>query len=429
MKRANREIKAMNFTRKQRQIMHDKLLIESTERCQAEPYFLNCGRMLSINSSLQLPHEDARILFRSRRCYVCKEKYNKVHHFYHQMCPTCASENYKHRNQTGNLEGKIALVTGGRIKIGYETSLKLLRAGAQVIVTTRFEKDAAYRFSQEADFHVWQNRLIIYGLDLRHVPSIEAFTTYLLDHYQALDIIINNAAQTIKKHPEYFEYLSHQEQRPLEKQQTQLLGEFRDTSLEAEKLKLIHINDDTHSKNLPTQNYNCDEFNEPVDTRATNSWTDTLESVETLELVETQVINAIAPFIINSRLKPLLKKSTHTAKFIINVSSMEGQFNRKNKTHRHPHTNMSKASLNMMTRTSASDYSHDRIYMNSVDTGWVTEENPLPMKVRSRISGKVPPLDCIDGAARILAPIFDVLEDNKPPAYGKFFKDYRETNW
>ena len=80
---------------------------------------------------------------------------------------------------------------------------------------------------------------------------------------------------------------------------------------------------------------------------------------------------------LNARLKPLMLRTPERDKHIVNVSAVEGQFYRKFKTTRHPHTNMAKAALNMMTRTSATDYAADGIHMNSVDTGWVTDEDPV----------------------------------------------------
>ena len=120
-----------------------------------------------------------------------------------------------------------------------------------------------------------------------------------------------------------------------------------------------------------------DQDLQQVDLRGRNSWRLLLAEVSTVELLETQLVNAVAPFVLNARLKSLLLRTPERDKHIVNVSAVEGQFYRRYKTTRHPHTNMAKAALNMMTRTSAADYHADGIHMNSVDTGWVTDEDPV----------------------------------------------------
>ena len=106
-----------------------------------------------------------------QHCYVCKQHFSVIHHFYDQLCPDCAAFNFRKRTELADLRGRVALVTGGRIKIGYQAALKLLRAGAHVIVTTRFPRDSAQRYARETDFGEWGHRLEIFGLDLRHTPS------------------------------------------------------------------------------------------------------------------------------------------------------------------------------------------------------------------------------------------------------------------
>jgi hypothetical protein len=114
-----------------------------------------------------------------QHCYVCKQHYTKVHHFYDQLCPTCAEFNYRKRTELADLRGRVALLTGGRVKIGYQAGIKLLRAGAHLIVVTRFPRDSAQRYAEEPDFAEWKDRLEIFGLDLRHTPSVEAFCQHL----------------------------------------------------------------------------------------------------------------------------------------------------------------------------------------------------------------------------------------------------------
>lgn len=402
------------------QRVHDKILKASTMRFQAEPFFDETGNILK-PAKLMLSDFSFRKLYRPQRCYICKEHYHEVHQFYHLLCPVCAEINFRHRNESTDLSGRKVLITGGRIKIGFETTLKLLRMGAEVMITTRFPADAATRYMKEPDSKDWLHRLKIHALDLRHIPSVEAFTDFLNAQKVSLDILINNAAQTIRK-PESFYISRFTEEQKLLKNDTYpaLISDFCDNQLIAQKQKLIASEE---KKDCPS-----DEFGEPVDLRPDNSWTATLSEVETVELLETQVVNSIAPFILCSRLKSALLRSEHPERFILNVSAMEGQFNRRNKTMRHPHTNMAKAALNMITRTSAGDYIRDGIFMNSVDTGWVTDENPFPLRRKFRNRGTVPPLDCIDGASRILMPIVDHLKSGIR-VHGKFLKDYAETEW
>ncbi|MDP5231142.1 MAG: SDR family oxidoreductase, partial [Cellulophaga sp.] len=146
-----------------------------------------------------------------RNCYVCKTVYTKLHHFYDTMCQDCGDFNYAKRFQTADLDGQVAIVTGSRLKIGYHITLILLRSGATVVATTRFPVDAALRFSQEDDFSKWGHRLKIHGLDLRHIPSVEIFCNFIEQQYSRLDILINNAAQTVRRPAGFYQHLMKNE--------------------------------------------------------------------------------------------------------------------------------------------------------------------------------------------------------------------------
>ena len=151
-------------------------------------------------------------LNRSSGCYACGNRFHEINPIYHRLCPDCASLHIEKRAQRANLEGRVAIVTGGRIKVGYATALRFLRDGAKVIVTTRFPNDALFTFSQEKDFQEWESRLFLYGLDLRNIRSIETFIEYVFETNEAVDILVNNAAQTIKYPTFYYQQLAEREQ-------------------------------------------------------------------------------------------------------------------------------------------------------------------------------------------------------------------------
>ena len=461
-----KEIKKRNKDKKRQKRL---AIVEKERRLRAATGIRKARETAVFSAPLQIngPKGEAtkpkKKLESPRNCYVCKAEFTDLHHFYDTMCPECAEFNYQKRFQTASLKGQVALITGSRLKIGYQATLMMLKAGATVIATTRFPKDSALRFSKEPDFSEWGHRLHIYGLDLRHTPSVELFTDYFKETYQRLDLLINNAAQTVRRPPGFYAHLMENEQKEmieLPKDAQRLLGGFQRCVSQLEYGKPHHIGREnalpvswngtapgvglrmsaqlsqipySYDHTLDTPEVfpakRLDADLQQVDLRETNSWRLKIGEIQTSEMLEIQLVNAVAPFVLCNRLIDLMQQDNTGQKHIVNVSAMEGKFLRFKKGSRHPHTNMAKAALNMLTHTAAEDLAKEGIFMNAVDTGWVTDEDPAIL-AREKVERHdfQPPLDIVDGAARVCDPFFDGILTGKHWC-GKFLKDYFPIDW
>ncbi|CAG2532554.1 MULTISPECIES: SDR family NAD(P)-dependent oxidoreductase [Maribacter] len=455
-----KRVKDAKRNEKRKQAVRDKHARKETGiRSAREAHVFVAPKLLP---AAELASKDLPELTTPRNCYVCKAEFTKLHHFYDTMCTDCGDFNYAKRFQTANVKGQVAVITGSRLKIGYHITLMLLRGGATVIATTRFPVDSALRFSKEEDFMEWGHRLKIHGLDLRHIPSVEIFCNFVEQQYDKLDILINNAAQTVRRPAGFYHHLMENEEREFSSLPKFAQMVLSDHESCLEELKTFS------SKASPNQNMpvtwhgpepgiglrasaqlsqipysfdnalvaqevfptgELDADLQQVDLRKTNSWRLKLGEIETTEMIEVQLVNSVAPFVLCNRLAEMMKKENTGQKHIINVTAMEGKFHRFFKESRHPHTNMAKAALNMLTHTAAGELAKDGIFMNAVDTGWVTDEDPAELaKKKQEVHDFQPPLDIVDGAARVMDPLFDGINTGKHWC-GKFLKDYFPIDW
>ncbi|MFI9628974.1 SDR family NAD(P)-dependent oxidoreductase [Streptomyces sp. NPDC052042] len=420
---------------------HDKAVTEATATGSADRIDDETNGILPSSTAAS---EIAGVLQRPRSCYICKARYVEVDAFYHQLCQPCAKKNRARRDARTDLTGRRALLTGGRAKIGMYIGLRLLRDGAHTTITTRFPNDAIRRFKAMPDSDEWIHRLKIVGIDLRDPAQVVA----LADSVAAegpLDILINNAAQTVRRSANAYSELVGAESAPLpagELPASEVIGTFgsgsvdrvaalpaaRRDGLSAQDVTELALVSGSASLERIAAGRAIDAGGLVPDLHDSNSWVQTVDEVEPIELLEVQLCNSTAPFILISRLRPAMAATAAKRAYVVNVSAMEGVFGRGYKGAGHPHTNMAKAALNMLTRTSAQEmFQKDGILMTAVDTGWITDERPHPDKIRLAQEGFHAPLDLVDGAARVYDPI--VRGEEGEDLYGCFLKDYEPANW
>ena len=438
----------------------DNILVEDTKN-DVKNKFLNKKRIKSKENEEKQGHD-----YTFKNCYICKKRLflDDIHNFYGNLCKKCGDFNYSFRIMKIDMTGRIAIVTGGRVKIGYYISTKLLSYGCKVLITSRFPKDALLKYQQDPEYEKWKNNLLIYPIDFRLFKSVVKFINYLNDNFTHIDILINNAAQTLRKTTSYYKNLLPIEMKQLKQEDENKIIKVDYVSQNPyqldEELKLKNNKNEIKTALTYKQNeYNeflplsviasqikiMEEKNQPIInvlgndgqpydfSDGKNSWNLEFDEIPFQEFTEVQMINAWVPYYLCVKLKPLILKSPFPDKYIVNVTAVEGIFNHFKKT-THVHTNMAKASLNMFTRTCGKYLKKDGIYMTCVDTGWVSPMNEINkiMNVDTKDNFEQEftniPLDELDGAMRVLHPIIEGIK-NKNYLYGILLKDYKKSDW
>ena len=445
----------------------DDILVEDTKDYEMKKFLQKKRKKLKDKNQNS---EKQKVIFKN--CYICKEKFglDNIHSFYGNLCKKCGDYNYSFRTMKLDFTGRIAIVTGGRVKIGYYIATKLLSYGAKVLITSRFPKDALFKFQKDPDYEKWKNNLVVYPIDFRIFESTIKFVQFINDNFPHVDILINNAAQTIRRTASYYKYLLPIETKDLNKEddkkiikndfvnlQNQLKeGEKEQNSAKSKteiKNALISLMDNKskeYQEILPlsviaSQIRIMEEKSQPHVTvmggdgqpydfsKGKNSWNFEFDEIPFQEFTEVQIINTWTPYYLCVKLKPLMMQSPFPDKYIVNVTSVEGIFNHYKRSS-HVHTNMAKAALNMFTRTCGSYLKDIGIYMTCVDTGWVSPMNEMNSLLDKDKKNSYEnefvnvPLDELDGAMRVLHPIIEGIK-NKNYLFGILLKDYVKSPW
>ena len=417
-------------------------------------------------------NEKQKVIFKN--CYICKDKLglNNIHSFYGNLCKKCGEYNYSFRTMKLDFTGRIAIVTGGRVKIGYYIATKLLSYGAKVLITSRFPKDTLFKYQKDPEYEKWKDNLIIYPIDFRIFESTIKLVKFINDNFPHVDILINNAAQTIRRTASYYKYLLPIETKNLNKDDDKKIIKNDYINLQ-KQLKQDESNNNPNSPSSKKDEQNSlislmgnksKEYQEilplsviasqirimeeksqphvtvmggdgqPYDfSKGKNSWNFEFDEIPFQEFTEVQIINTWTPYYLCVKLKPLMMASPFSDKYIVNVTSVEGIFNHFKRSS-HVHTNMAKAALNMFTRTCGSYLKDLGIYMTCVDTGWVSPMNEMNSLLDQNKKNSYEnefinvPLDELDGAMRVLHPIIEGIK-NKNYLFGILLKDYIKSPW
>ena len=469
----NSENILFDFTKKdEKEIEKDnenEILVEDTKDYEMKKFLQKKRKKLSDKNQNS---EKQKVIFKN--CYICKEKFglNNIHSFYGNLCKKCGDYNYSFRTMKLDFTGRIAIVTGGRVKIGYYIATKLLSYGAKVLITSRFPKDTLFKYQKDPEYEKWKNNLIIYPIDFRIFESTIKFVQFIQDNFPHVDILINNAAQTIRRTASYYKYLLPIETKDLSKEddkkiikndfinlQKQLKeGESAQSrnpqstkkEIQNSLISLMDNKSKEYQEILPlsviaSQIRIMEEKSQPHVTvmggdgqpydfsKGKNSWNFEFDEIPFQEFTEVQIINTWTPYYLCVKLKPLMMQSPFPDKYIVNVTSVEGIFNHYKRSS-HVHTNMAKAALNMFTRTCGSYLKDIGIYMTCVDTGWVSPMNEmnglLDKDKKNSYENEFMnvPLDELDGAMRVLHPIIEGIK-NKNYLFGILLKDYVKSPW
>ena len=455
-----------DFTKKddQKKEEEDDILVEDSKDVDMKKFLAKKRKKLNDKKPT---NEKQKVVFKN--CYICKDKLvlGNIHQFYGNLCKKCGDYNYSFRTMKLDFSGRIAIVTGGRVKIGYYIATKLLSYGAKVLITSRFPKDTLFKYQQDPDYEKWKNNLVIYPIDFRIFESTIKFVKFINDNFPHVDFLINNAAQTIRRTASYYKYLLPTETKELnpEDEKKVIKNDYINLQKqlkEGEKIKgdkkeiqnslisLVSKNSPEYKEILPlsviaSQIRIMEEKEQPHVTvmgsdgqpydfsQGKNSWNFEFDEIPFQEFTEVQVINTWTPYYLCVKLKPLMMQSPYPDKYIVNVTSVEGIFNHFKRSS-HVHTNMAKAALNMFTRTCGSYLKDIGIYMTCVDTGWVSPMNEMNSlldenKKKSYENEFVNvPLDELDGAMRVLHPIIEGIK-NKNYLFGILLKDYIKSPW
>lgn len=408
---------------------------------------------------------------RQKVCYICQYLLLTHHPQYPSLCRPCGDYNLSSSAlslpDALHLEGKTALVTGGRLNLGFRTALRLLRCGAKVIVSTRYPRDAEVRYMQETDHLKWRDHLHVIGADFRaanDVFQLVHLTKGVLEGWHGgrnakLDILINNAAQTLT------DSVKKEDSAVQRESKLRLESPFPGNELLLAKDSYTpRIRGGVHySKSLTSTSVHYLESTPKDINRASNqtsgtdsagsedcslrqndpnlksSWSQSLHEVPYEDVISAHSVNTFVPLILLRELLPCMgipktdlvstERTSKPAAYVINVTSREGIFESSPqssaKNGKHVHTNLTKAALNMLTETEAAPaWRERRVAINSVDPGFMSAAPEVEERWKQR-EGKEwqCPIGWEDGAGRVLWPIA-VSESGDGAVWGRFLKHF-----